>query len=178
MQHGALHGCWRYTYHTIFHDIHLTIHKFSLSVSERVSGEDKREREREGCLHNSDWFLDQVGGRGRRYQVRNFEFSRGFRYSLSLSLSLPLDLRLSVNDIIMEMLITCYGCKTAAARRIIGEPLFLVRGSPPNSLAHYTQFLLLCCLFVVLSYTSSLFVEGLLVKAISCVCVGSHVLAQ
>ena len=29
--------------------------------------------------------------------------------------------RLSVNDLIMEMLIMCYGCKTAAARRIIGE---------------------------------------------------------
>jgi ribose-phosphate pyrophosphokinase len=28
--------------------------------------------------------------------------------------------KLSVNDLIMEMLITCYGCKTAAARRIIG----------------------------------------------------------
>ena len=27
----------------------------------------------------------------------------------------------TVNDIIMEMLIMCYGCKTAAARRIIGE---------------------------------------------------------
>ncbi|CAI8018895.1 Phosphoribosyl pyrophosphate synthase-associated protein 2 [Geodia barretti] len=30
------------------------------------------------------------------------------------------DSKLSVNDILMEMLITCYGCKTAAARRIIG----------------------------------------------------------
>ena len=30
--------------------------------------------------------------------------------------------RLSVNDVLMEMLIACYGCKTAAARRIIGDP--------------------------------------------------------
>ena len=37
-------------------------------------------------------------------------------------------LRASVNDIIMEMLIMCYGCRTAAARRIIGEPRISVRG--------------------------------------------------
>lgn len=32
---------------------------------------------------------------------------------------------LSVNDVIMEMLIMCYGCKTAAARRIIGVVPYL-----------------------------------------------------